>query len=55
VRIEVRATGEYPGDGQPKPVAFPDPAVAATDAAELDPSVRAAYLDLERAVRTAGE
>jgi hypothetical protein len=26
VRIEVLTTGEYPGDGQPKPVAFPDPA-----------------------------
>ncbi len=26
VRIEVITTGEYPGDGKPKPVAFPDPA-----------------------------
>ena len=26
VRIEVVTTGEYPGDGLPKPVAFPDPA-----------------------------
>ncbi len=26
VKIEVRTTGEYPGDGKPKPVAFPDPA-----------------------------
>jgi hypothetical protein len=26
VRIEVMTTGEYPGDGLPKPVAFPDPA-----------------------------
>jgi hypothetical protein len=25
VRIEVATTGEYPGDGLPKPVAFPDP------------------------------
>ena len=25
VRIEVITAGEYPGDGQPKPVAFPDP------------------------------
>lgn len=25
VRIEFVTTGEYPGDGQPKPVAFPDP------------------------------
>lgn len=26
VRIEVITTGEYPGDGLPKPVSFPDPA-----------------------------
>jgi len=26
VRVEVVTTGEYPGDGLPKPVAFPDPA-----------------------------
>jgi hypothetical protein len=25
VRVEFLVTGEYPGDGQPKPVAFPDP------------------------------
>jgi hypothetical protein len=25
VRIEFLVTGEYPGDGKPKPVAFPDP------------------------------
>ncbi len=25
VKIEVLTTGEYPGDGKPKPVAFPDP------------------------------
>ena len=28
VRIEFLVTGEYPGDGKPKPVAFPDPAQA---------------------------
>jgi hypothetical protein len=26
VRIEIVTTGEYPGDGLPKPVTFPDPA-----------------------------
>ena len=26
VRIEIVISGEYPGDGRPKPVAFPDPA-----------------------------
>lgn len=28
VRIEILTAGEYPGDGKPKPVAFPDPALA---------------------------
>lgn len=31
VRIEFLVTGEYPGDGKPKPVAFPDPAVCAVE------------------------
>jgi hypothetical protein len=99
VRIEVLISGEYPGDGKPKPVSFPDPSAVATEvggvrvialprlvelklasgmsaahrlrdladvqevikakgldaafAAQLDPSVRAVYLDLERAVREA--
>jgi len=26
VKVEVLVTGEYPGDGKPKPVSFPDPA-----------------------------
>lgn len=100
VRIEVLVSGEFPGDGKPKPVAFPDPSVAAAEvegmrvlalprlvelklasgitaphrlrdladvqeiikarqlderfADELDPSVRATYLDLQRAVHAAG-
>ncbi len=29
VEIDVLLSGEYPGDGKPKPVAFPDPARAA--------------------------
>lgn len=29
VNVDVILTGEYPGDGLPKPVVFPDPAVAA--------------------------
>ena len=28
VRIEFLVTGQYPGDGKPKPVAFPDPATS---------------------------
>jgi hypothetical protein len=31
VRIEFLVTGEYPGDGKPKPVRFPDPATVAID------------------------
>lgn len=31
VRIEVITTGEYPGDGLPKPVRFPDPRDASVD------------------------
>ncbi|MDP7348945.1 MAG: hypothetical protein QF735_11955 [Phycisphaeraceae bacterium] len=31
VRIEFLITGEYPGDGKPKPVAFPDPDGAADE------------------------
>ena len=31
VRIEFLVTGQYPGDGKPKPVAFPDPATEAVD------------------------
>jgi hypothetical protein len=31
VRIEFLITGDYPGDGKPKPVAFPDPAEVGVD------------------------
>ncbi len=31
VKIEIITTGEYPGDGRPKPVVFPDPTQARTD------------------------
>jgi hypothetical protein len=31
VRIEFLVAGDYPGDGKPKPVAFPDPTEAAVD------------------------
>lgn len=30
VPVEILCTGEFPGDGKPKPVAFPDPADAGT-------------------------
>ena len=35
VDIDVVLTGMYPGDGRPKPVAFPDPATAAARGARL--------------------
>ena len=31
VRIEFLVTGQFPGDGKPKPVAFPDPATVGVD------------------------
>jgi hypothetical protein len=31
VRIEFLVSGNYPGDGKPKPVAFPDPSVCSTE------------------------
>lgn len=31
VSIKIITTGEFPGDGRPKPVAFPNPAVASTE------------------------
>jgi len=31
VRIEIITTGEFPGDGKPKPVAFPDPLAASVE------------------------
>ena len=31
VRVEVLVTGEFPGDGRPKPVAFPDPKTASIE------------------------
>lgn len=41
VKIDVVLAGEYPGDGKPKPVRFPDPAIAVRGA-------RVSLLPLER-------
>jgi len=35
VRIEFLVTGQFPGDGKPKPVEFPDPAAAAVSIAGI--------------------
>jgi hypothetical protein len=44
VSIDVLIAGEYPGDGKPKPVCFPDPATVAIR------GDRAAFLPLEKLV-----
>jgi hypothetical protein len=44
VAIDVLVAGEYPGDGKPKPVRFPDPAAVAIR------GERAAFLPLEKLV-----
>ena len=31
VRVEIITSGEFPGDGRPKPVSFPDPSEASTE------------------------
>ena len=31
VRIEILITGDYPGDGKPKPISFPDPSTVYTE------------------------
>lgn len=35
IRIEIVTTGEFPGDGKPKPIAFPDPARVAIEGDEF--------------------
>ena len=35
ISVEVLTTGEYPGDGEPKPVAFPDPSKASVQLDEF--------------------
>ena len=44
ISIEVMTTGEYPGDGKPKPVSMPDPVTAST---EID-GIR--YVTLEKLI-----
>ncbi len=44
VRIEFLVTGQFPGDGKPKPVAFPDPAAVAVNIDGIN------YLRLEKLI-----
>ena len=46
VPVDVIVTGDFPGDGKPKPVAFPDP----TQAAQLDSELGYPILKLERLI-----
>lgn len=39
VKVDVLLTGDFPGDGKPKPVAFPDPAAVAEKGADEWPVV----------------
>jgi hypothetical protein len=49
VTIDVVLAGEYPGDGKPKPVAFPDPAAAAVPGARVRLLPLAKLLELKLA------
>ena len=49
VKVEVITTGEYPGDGKPKPVSFPDPALASTDREGIRVVTREKIIELKLA------
>ncbi|MGL6097231.1 MAG: hypothetical protein ACRC7O_15715 [Fimbriiglobus sp.] len=49
VKIEFLVTGEFPGDGKPKPVAFPDPALVSTEVDGVHCLTVAALVELKLA------
>ena len=49
VEIDVVLTGGFPGDGKPKPIAFPDPAVAAERGARVALLTLPAVIELKLA------
>ncbi|MGH9399575.1 MAG: hypothetical protein ACRD00_04345 [Thermoanaerobaculia bacterium] len=49
VKVEIITTGEYPGDGKPKPVSFPDPALASTDREGIRVVTREKLIELKLA------
>jgi hypothetical protein len=49
VRIEFLITGQFPGDGKPKPVAFPDPQAAAVEMDQVSYLRLAALIELKLA------
>ena len=49
VTIEVMTTGEYPGDGEPKPVSIPEPSAASTEIDGIQVVTFAKLIDLKLA------
>jgi hypothetical protein len=49
VKIDVLLTGEYPGDGKPKPVQFPDPSNVALDLGGTSTLALASLIELKLA------
>jgi hypothetical protein len=49
VRVEFLTTGEFPGDGKPKPVAFPDPAQVSTEVAGIRVVTLPRFIELKLA------
>ena len=49
VKVEFLVTGEYPGDGKPKPVSFPDPADVAVEIGGVSFASVAALVELKLA------
>ncbi len=49
VRFDLFVTGKFPGDGQPKPVAFPDPAESSVTSAGITHVNLPTFLDLNLA------
>jgi hypothetical protein len=49
VHIDVLSTGRFPGDGRPKPIAFPDPAAAAVRGERFALLPRATFIELKLA------
>jgi hypothetical protein len=49
VRIDVLSTGRFPGDGKPKPIAFPDPATTAVRGARFAVLPLPRFLELKLA------
>jgi hypothetical protein len=49
VKVDVLSAGRFPGDGQPKPIAFPDPATTALRAEKFALLPLARFIELKLA------